>query len=60
MTDLSDRRGPTAGICSVCCAPIAGADIFHYSPSTWTLWCKPCYKAEHLPNIGRLRNEVAE
>lgn len=57
---MSERKGPTAGICSVCCAPIAGADIFHYSPSTWTLWCKPCYKAEHLPNIGRLRNEVAE
>jgi len=60
MTHPSQRQGPRAGICCVCCAPIAGDDIFHYSPSSWSLWCKPCYKAEHLPNLNRASREAAE
>jgi hypothetical protein len=60
MTHSSRRPGPTAGICCACCEPIAGSDIFHFSPASWALWCKSCYKREHLPNIGRLRDEVTE
>jgi thiol-disulfide isomerase/thioredoxin len=48
------ERKPTAGICCVCGDPISGDDIFHFSPSSWALWCKPCYKAEHLPNLVRI------
>lgn len=53
-------KKPTAGACCVCGAPIAGDDIVHWSPASWCVWCWPCYRAEHLPNLPRILREVTE
>lgn len=54
MIDHPRLERPTAGACCRCGAPIAGEEIFHWSPGSWSVWCRDCYKAEHLPNLVRL------
>jgi NMD protein affecting ribosome stability and mRNA decay len=54
MIDRPRLERPTAGACCRCGAPIAGEEIFHWSPGSWSVWCRDCYKAEHLPNLVRL------
>ncbi len=39
MIDRHTLKKPTAGACCRCGAPLAGDDIFHWSPGSWSIWC---------------------
>lgn len=51
---------PTAGACCRCGAPLVADQIFHWSPGSWSVWCFPCYKAEHFANLIRIQNRTEE
>lgn len=51
---MGDIEKPIRGICTGCREVLAGDQIFHWSPSSWSVWCFQCYKAEHYPNLRRI------
>jgi hypothetical protein len=60
MIDRNRLEGPTAGQCCRCQAPLTGDEIFHWSPSSWAVWCFKCYKAEHFGNLVRIQERAKE
>ena len=60
MIDRTRLEQPRAGACCRCGAPLAGDDIFHWSPGSWSIWCFPCYKAEHFQNLVRIQERAEE
>jgi len=60
VIDRNVLEQPRAGACCRCGAPLAGDDIFHWSPGSWSVWCFPCYKAEHFQNLVRIQQRAEE
>lgn len=57
---MSELQKPLAGICTACHAKLEGDQIFHWSPTSWSVWCFPCYKAEHFTNLRRVQQDAGE
>jgi len=60
MIDRNKLERPRAGACCRCGAPLAGDDIFHWSPGSWSVWCFKCYKAEHFHNLVRIQQRAED
>ena len=48
---------PIRGTCTGCQQWIEGPNIFHYSPSTWAVYCFKCYKNEHYQNLIKIQEK---
>ena len=56
---MSVNGKPERGVCTKCHETLVGDQIFHWSPSSWAVWCFRCYKAEHYPNLTRIEKGLA-
>jgi hypothetical protein len=57
---MGELGKPQSGICTRCQEHLEGDRIFHWSPSSWSVWCFNCYKEEHYPNLRRVQQDAGE